>query len=227
MSFTTENYLKTIYQLTERHPATPLVRLGELAEELGVTPGTITTMIRGFDQKGLVIYKARTGVKLTKKGRDQALQVVRRHRIIESFLVEVMKMDWAEVHEDAEALEHVVSDNFLARMDEMLGFPSTDPHGDPIPSSTSELPTREHPPLCEVPPGAYKVQRVDDQEPVFLDWISENHLRPGQPFELQKVDSVTGIFTLKVSEKKAPLLLSTDIAGRIRVHPVQDPQPRI
>ena len=107
-SSTTENYLKTICQLAERHPNDPLVRLGELATEMGVTAGTITTMIRGLDTKGLVHYKLRSGVKLTDKGRTQALQVVRRHRIIESFLVDVMKMDWSEVHEDAEALDCVV-----------------------------------------------------------------------------------------------------------------------
>ncbi len=216
-SSTTENYLKTICHLTERNPDDSLVRLGELANEMGVTAGTVTTMIRGLDKKGLVHYKLRSGVKLTEKGRKQALQVLRRHRIIESFLVDVMKMDWSEVHEDAEALEHVVSDRFLDRMDEMLGYPSTDPHGDPIPASGADLPANACSLLNEMHAGQYEISRVDDQDPAFLDWIAKNQLRPGQTFELQKIDAVTGIFLLQIPEQSSPLPVSAEIAKRIRV----------
>jgi DtxR family transcriptional regulator, Mn-dependent transcriptional regulator len=217
---TTENYLKAICQLAERHSESPLVRLGDLAEELGVTAGTITTMIRGLDDKGLVNYQARSGVKLTPKGRREALRVLRRHRLIECFLVDIMKMDWSEVHEDAEALEHVVSDRFLDRMDEMLGFPSTDPHGDPIPASGSELPLNEAPLLSEAETGTYEVTRVDDQEPKFLEWLAEAQLRPGQTFTLQTIDDVSGILTLKIPGKKATLPVSLSIGNKIRVLPV-------
>ncbi|WFB37705.1 metal-dependent transcriptional regulator [Kiritimatiellota bacterium B12222] len=217
MSFTTENYLKTICQMTERHPDQPLVRLGELAEEVGVTPGTITTMIRGLDKKGLVNYVARSGVELTASGRKEALRIIRRHRIIESFLVEIMHMDWSEVHEDAEALEHVVSDRFLDRMDEMLGFPEKDPHGDPIPASGADLPTHKNALLCDVAPGKYEICRVEDQDPAFLEWIAESQLRPGQNFELHHVDPITGILSLKIPSLSETLPLSTEIAGRIRV----------
>lgn len=213
----TENYLKAIFQLTEKHPEDDLVRLGELAEDLNVTPGTITTMIRGLDKKGLVIYLARSGVKLTAKGQQQALEVLRRHRIIESFLVDVMKMDWAEVHEDAEALEHVVSDRFLQRMDEMLGHPSTDPHGDPIPSFGAELPQSKATSLYQAPPGCYTISRVEDQEPDFLDWIAENNLRPGQQVELVRVEHITGIHSLRIPDTEAPLPLPEEIAKKIRV----------
>jgi len=220
MSITTENYLKAICQLTERHPENPLVRLGELATELSVTPGTITTMIRGLDEKGLVTYKARSGVKLTVKGRTQALYILRRHRIIESFLVEIMKMDWAEVHEDAEAMEHVISDRFLDRMDEMLGYPSRDPHGDPIPASGADLPTTKSVPLNTVAPGEYEVCRVDDQESRFLDWIAENRLRPGQPVSVLHIDQMSGVVHLKIPERESQLPVSLEIAKQIRVTPL-------
>ncbi|MGA0333591.1 MAG: metal-dependent transcriptional regulator, partial [Kiritimatiellia bacterium] len=183
--------------------------------------GTITTMIRGLHAKGLVDYKVRSGVKLTPKGRRAALHVLRRHRLIESFLVEIMHMDWSEVHEDAEALEHVVSDRFLARMDEMLGFPSTDPHGDPIPASGSELPANDAPLLSEAEPGVYEVSRVDDQAADFLDWLSGAKLKPGQPFTLQKIDPVAGVFTLKVPGTRALLPVSQTIAAKIRIIPAE------
>lgn len=219
-SSTTENYLKTICQLAERHPDDPLVRLGDLAAELGVTAGTITTMIRGLDEKGLVIYKSRSGVRLTPKGRKEALRVLRRHRLIESFLVDIMKMDWSEVHEDAEALEHVVSDRFLERMDEMLGFPRTDPHGDPIPASGSDLPVNESFLLSDAGPGSYEVSRVDDQEPKFLAWLAEAQLRPGQVFTLYEIDPVSEVITLKIPGKRSGLPVSLTLAAKIRILPV-------
>lgn len=219
MSITTENYLKTIFQLLERHPENSLVRLGELASEAGVTPGTITTMIRGLDEKGLVKYKARAGVKLTEEGRQLALRIIRRHRVIESFLVNIMKMDWGEVHEDAEALEHVVSDRFLNKMDEMLGYPERDPHGDPIPASGADIPALDSLPLSKVTPGAYTVCRVDDQESQFLDWISEKQLRPRQPLTLKSIDQVSGVLTILVPGNKNTLPVSLEIAKKIRVTP--------
>jgi len=220
MSFTTENYLKAICQMNEHHPERKLVRLGELAEELGVTPGTITTMIRGLDKKGMVNYVARSGVKLTPKGRKDALRIIRRHRIIESFLVDIMKMDWAEVHEDAEAMEHVISDQFLDRMDEMLGFPDRDPHGDPIPASGADLPAIKSIPLSKASLGEYEVSQVDDQEPRFLDWISVNQLRPGQRVTVTSIDLISGVLNLKVPDVPTLLPVSLKIASQIRVLPV-------
>lgn len=217
---TTENYLKAIYTLAERDTNRPLVRLGELATELNLTPGTITTMIRSLAERDLVTYQPRAGVKLTSKGKQEALLVLRRHRLIELFLVEVMKMDWSEVHEDAEALEHAVSDKFLAKMDEMMGFPTEDPHGDPIPEAGADMPASKSRILSEVPPGRYQLSRVNDQDPDFLDWLSSTELRPGICFNVRSHDPRAGVLLLQRQGTDTDLAIGVEAAKKIRVTPV-------
>src|SRR5436189_648500 len=135
-SSTVENYLKAIHQgqsaLTgdER-----LVPMGQVAAALGVTPGTATTMVKTLAESGLAEYEPYAGVALTASGARLATLVVRRHRLIELFLVRVLGFGWDEVHDEAEQLEHVVSDRLIERIDEMLGRPAADPHGDPIPNA--------------------------------------------------------------------------------------------
>jgi len=182
-SITTENYLKAIYQLWEKHPEAHLVRLGEIAQELEVTAGTITTMIKRLAEKGLVEYHRRSGVRLTPEGLRQALQVVRRHRLVEYFLVNALHMDWSEVHEDAEALEHAVSDRVLDRIDAMMGFPERDPHGDPIPGNDGRVPSAKPIPLHQTVKGTlYEVSRIEDQEARILESVAELALKPGRRF---------------------------------------------
>src|SRR6187401_478306 len=133
-SSTVENYLKAIY-VGETHlvGGQKLVPMGQLAGALGIAPGTATTMVKALAESGLVTYEPYNGVRLTSAGEKLAALVLRRHRLIELFLVQVMGLRWDEVHEDAEQLEHVVSERLVDRMDEMLGRPEVDPHGDPIP----------------------------------------------------------------------------------------------
>ena len=131
---TVENYLKAI--LVRSADKDAVVATGTLAEALGVTPGTITTMVKSIAAQGLSSTSRAEGVRLTPEGRALALAVLRKHRLVEAFLVRVLKMDWKEVHEEAEALEHAISDRVLLRIDAILGHPETDPHGDPIPSPT-------------------------------------------------------------------------------------------
>src|SRR5213595_2601503 len=134
-SSTVENYLKAIYQGQSTLPAgIRLVPMGSVASALGVTPGTATTMVKTLAESGLAEYEPYSGVRLTAAGENLAALVLRRHRLVELFLVKVMGMGWAEVHDEAEQLEHVVSDRLIGLMDEMLGRPTHDPHGDPIPS---------------------------------------------------------------------------------------------
>src|ERR1700727_1453222 len=134
---TVENYLKAILVRSEDEAS--VVSTGSIAEALGVTPGTITTMVKSLAAQGLVEHQPREGVRLTQAGRGHAMGVVRKHRLVETFLVRVLKMDWKEVHEEAEALEHAISDRVLLRMDAILGHPATDPHGDPVPSRKSRV----------------------------------------------------------------------------------------
>src|SRR5688500_5319107 len=133
-SHTVENYLKAIFQAQSvLRGAETLVPMGQLAAALGVVPGTATTMVKALSESGLVRYEPYAGVRLTPGGERLAALVLRRHRLIELFLVKVMGMNWTEVHDEAEQLEHAVSDRLIERIDAMLGHPATDPHGDPIP----------------------------------------------------------------------------------------------
>src|SRR3954467_7803016 len=132
-----ENYLKHLLLLSGG--AGELVSMGALATSLAVVPGTATTMVKALADEGLVDHRPRHGVKLTAEGRRVALNVLRKHRLVETFLVNVLKMDWSQVHEEAEQLEHAISDEVLDRLDALLGHPQTDPHGDPIPSRHGKL----------------------------------------------------------------------------------------
>src|ERR671924_1175896 len=153
-SSTVENYLKAIYQgqsvLTDQQR---LVPMGHVAAALGVTPGTATTMVKALAESGLAEYEPYSGVRLTAAGEKLAGLVLRRHRLVELFLVQVMGMSWAEVHEEAEQLEHVVSQRLIERIDEMLGRPTHDPHGDPIPNPDGAIPHRHFDNLLTCPLG--------------------------------------------------------------------------
>src|SRR5580698_8126435 len=160
---TVENYLKAI--LVRSSDAGDVVSTGALAEALGVTPGTITTMVKSMASRGLLEHQPREGVRLTPEGRAHALAVVRKHRLVETFLVQVLKMDWKEVHEEAEALEHAISERVLLRIDAILGHPASDPHGDPIPGRKSQLLDRGGSATlatCE-PLKPFRVERILDQ----------------------------------------------------------------
>ena len=135
-SQTVENYLKTIF-LAQAGRAAPdeLVPMGQIASALGVVPGTATTMVKTLSESGLVHYEPYMGVRLTPAGEKLASLVLRRHRLIELFLVKVLGMSWTEVHDEAERLEHAVSEQLIERIDAMLGRPAVDPHGDPIPTA--------------------------------------------------------------------------------------------
>ncbi len=148
-SVTVENYLKAIYQLSD--VAGRRGSDGRVGPPLSITPGSVTLMLQRLAESGLVKYAAHQGVRLTKKGQSAAIRVVRNHRLLESFLVSTLGMPWDEIHAEAEALEHAVSDRLAARIDEYLGHPDRDPHGDPIPDSDGKLRTREGTPLGQLP----------------------------------------------------------------------------
>src|SRR6266446_2426718 len=140
-SSTVENYLKAIFhQQSALADKDGLVPMGQVSTSLGVTPGTATTMVKALAESGLAEYEPYSGVRLSPAGEKLAALVLRRHRLVELFLVQVMGMSWAEVHEEAEQLEHVVSERLIDRIDEMLGRPTHDPHGDPIPNADGALP---------------------------------------------------------------------------------------
>ena len=180
-SQTVENYLKTIFLAQASRAADDLVPMGQLASSLGVVPGTATTMVKTLSESGLVHYEPYMGVRLTSAGEKLASMVLRRHRLVELFLVKVLGMSWAEVHDDAERLEHAVSDRLIDRIDEMLGRPAFDPHGDPIPDAHGAIATRQLVDLLNTRLDApVVVARVIDQEPDFLRFVEQCELVPGE-----------------------------------------------
>jgi DtxR family Mn-dependent transcriptional regulator len=214
-SKTVENYLKRILLLENKEQA--VVSMGSLAEAMKVTPGTVTTMAKSLAADGWLEHHPREGVQLTEGGRALALSVVRRHRLIESFLVRHLNMDWAEVHVEAEELEHAVSDNLLARIDATLGHPETDPHGDPIPSLKGALKKSAGTSLasCEVN-ASVKVLRVHDQTPAFLGLAERTGLKPGARVTVISRDLVAGVVEIGLRDGSRQTLGLTE-AGKIEI----------
>ena len=199
-SSTVENYLKEVYLGVSRlPPGVPLLPMGQLASALRVAPGTATTMVKALAESGLVDYEPYTGVRLTAAGTKLAATVLRRHRLVELFLVQVMGMRWDEVHDDAEHLEHVVSDRLLDRIDEMLGHPDTDPHGDPIPGKEGTIRERHFDTLLTCPIGTpVVVARVTDQDPAFLRFVERHGLKPGELVDVEARDEAADAVRLRV-----------------------------
>lgn len=220
-SHTVENYLKAIYQ-AERELASPgeLVPMGRLASAMGVVPGTATTMVKALAESGLAHYEAYAGVRLTPAGERLAALVLRRHRLVEQFLVEVMGMGWDEVHDEAERLEHAVSDRLIDRIDEMLGRPAVDPHGDPIPDPEGAVAAPPGDTLLSCPPGApVRIVRVTDQHPEFLQRMDGHGLRPGTAVTVAARDAAAGTVRLTLAAR-GDVTLDAETASRLRVERV-------
>lgn len=187
---TVEDYVKQTYlheQLTGGGP----VSTGTLAEALSVVPGTVTSMLKRLARTGLARYEPYFGVTLTTKGRKLALRVLRRHRLIETWLVDSLGLDWSEVHEEAEQLEHTMSDKLLDRIDEALGRPRVDPHGDPIPDAHGSVVRASVTRLVDCRAGqSGRVTRVLDQNQDFLVFLDHSGLRPGKRFKVDHFDRV-------------------------------------
>ena len=217
-SSTVENYLKAIYlgQLQLAADAR-LVPMGQVASALRVTPGTATTMVKALAEAGLAEYEPYIGVRLTQAGEKLASLVLRRHRLVELFLVQVMGMSWAEVHEEAEQLEHVVSERLIERMDEMLGRPTHDPHGDPIPSAEGTITAHDLENLLTCPLRTpVRVTRIIDQDPAFLRFVEKHQLKPGEPIEVVMRDPAADAVTIRGSSKRA-VTIGTRAASKLLV----------
>lgn len=203
-SHTVENYLKAIFQAHANLPdPAALVPMGQLAASLRVVPGTATTMVKTLADSGLVRYEPYAGVRLTKAGMKLAAMVLRRHRLIELFLVEVLHMSWAEVHEEAEHLEHAVSDRLIDRIDHMLGRPKVDPHGDPIPGPEGTVSSPEYESLLSCPLHApVTVRRVTDQDSNFLRFAERHNLTPGQTLRVEDRDTAADSVRLRGRDER-------------------------
>ena len=217
-SSTVENYLKVIHlqQLT-LSDSLQLVGMGQLASAMGVTPGTATTMVKALNEAGLVHYEPYVGVRLLPAGERLAGLVIRRHRLVELFLVRFMGMSWDEVHDEAEKLEHVVSERLIERMDEMLGHPEVDPHGDPIPNAEGVVTQRELHSLLTCPLGVpLAVTRVADQDAAFLRFLEQSHLKPGQELRVESRDEAADSVRVRCKDAD-PLTIGARAASKLLV----------
>jgi DtxR family transcriptional regulator, Mn-dependent transcriptional regulator len=217
-SSTVENYLKAIYlgaaALTAPHRLLPM---GQLAAALGVAPGTATTMVKTLAESGLVEYEPYAGVRLTSAGEKLAALVLRRHRLIELFLVQYMGYSWDEVHDEAEQLEHVVSERLIERMDQMLGRPEVDPHGDPIPNSEGLVKAQQAQSLLTCPLRTpVTVSRVIDQDRVFLRFIEQNNLKPGESIEVEERDAASDSVRVR-GKNDRQIVIGTRAASKLLV----------
>jgi DtxR family Mn-dependent transcriptional regulator len=220
-SSTVENYLKAIYAgAASLTGGQRLLPMGQLAAAVGVTPGTATTMVKTLAESGLVEYEPYAGVALTAAGQKLAALVLRRHRLIELFLVQVMGYSWDEVHDEAELLEHVVTDRLIERIDQMLGRPETDPHGDPIPNAEGLVKPQDAQTLLSCPlETTVTVTRVIDQDKEFLRFIEQHHLKPGETIEVEARDAAAD--SVRVRKDDQRITIGTRAASKLLVQVAQ------
>jgi len=195
-----EDYAKAIFTL-EGRTAQP-VSTTALAERLGITAGSVSAMLRKLDELGLITHLPYRGVRLTPEGRRLALEIVRHHRLLELFLTESLEMSWDRVHDEAEVLEHVLSEELEALIAAKLGNPTIDPHGDPIPSAELELDERATHAIESLQPGdAGTFVRVSDSDPGMLRYLAECGIAPGDRFEVLSRQPFGGPLFLRFGER--------------------------
>jgi len=214
-SLTVENYVKAIYQLAQRGEESA-VATGQIAASLGVLPGTVTSMLKTLDDSKLATYTPYEGVRLTAAGRALALRVLRRHRLIEQFLSQTLELSWDEVHEEAEHMEHAVSDWLVDRIDAYLGHPATDPHGDPIPQADGTMSEVADRPLIDCVVGErFRVARVTDQSPEFLRYLSQAGIEIGVEGSLVINEPTRENITVQLAGRNKTL--TRESAGKLMV----------
>jgi DtxR family Mn-dependent transcriptional regulator len=219
-SLTVENYLKAILQIGLREQVT-WVSTGQLSLALSVSPGTVTSMQKTLSDAGLAEYRPYEGVCLTEAGRTLAVRMLRRHRLIEQFLVETLGLSWDQVHEEAEHMEHAVSDVLVDRIDEFLGRPQSDPHGDPIPTADGKLPEHVSDAVtldsCTVGSGV-RIVRVINQGTEFLQFLTHNGVALGVEGRVLSNNREAGLVTLEIDG--AAVVLGQQAAEQLLVDQV-------
>ena len=188
------DYLKAIWEVGGSGAASTT----DVADRLSVASASVTNMFARLQEMGLAEYERYRGASLTERGREEALRLVRRHRLIETFLLEHLGYSWQEVHEEAERLEHAVSDGFTERLAAFLGHPDQDPHGAPIPAADGTLAAEESFPLDEVPVGdCVRISRVKHEDAAVLSFLGERELVPGRLVEVKEVRALDGVVTVE------------------------------
>lgn len=211
-----EDYVTLIWKAYEWPGGRPATT--EMAEQLGVTASTVSANLKKLARDGYIDYEPYGQIVLTDVGRQIALEIVRRHRIVESYLVEALGLTWDQVHDEADRLEHAVSDLVLERMNAALGSPQRDPHGDPIPDAdghTADFPSRR---LQETAPGVeVEVVRVSDRSPELLRYLTDRGIVIGTKLQVRSISSAASAIAVSVGDENIELAL--DAADAIRVGP--------
>ncbi|RPD45948.1 metal-dependent transcriptional regulator [Hymenobacter sediminis] len=207
-SYTEENYLKAIYKLSEAQPGTE-VSTNSVAEALQTRAASVTDMLRRLGEKGLLHYTRYRGVTLTSEGRRLALLTIRKHRLWEVFLVQQLGFTWDEVHDVAEQMEHIDSDLLIDRLDEFLGYPQLDPHGDPIPTAEGILHRPQHRLVADLRPGDQGiVVAVKNTSVPFLQYLDKVGLNLGTHIEVLDKILFDNSFEIRINKTKEHLLSS-------------------
>jgi DtxR family Mn-dependent transcriptional regulator len=216
LSQAVEDYLKTIYKLQDSGAASTT----EIARTLSVSSASVTNMVKRLAQMGLAEYQSYKGVTLTKAGNKIALEIIRHHRLLETYLKEVMGYPWDKMHEEAEHLEHHISEEFEQKLEEMLGYPTHDPHGDPIPTRDGQIAAVAGTPLTEAKPGKdHIVRRVSDADPALLTYLEELGLMPGALVKVVRCAPFNGPLTLHIEDQEQ--IVGHEVAGSVFVAPME------
>jgi DtxR family Mn-dependent transcriptional regulator len=214
LSPATEDYVKAIYSLTRRDPDGAAT--SDLAARLGLSAGSVSTMLRRLGDGGLVDYAPYEGVRLTAEGERQALRVIRRHRLLEAFLASSLEIPWDEVHAFAEDLEHAASDQLIELIAAKLGDPAADPHGDPIPSRELTLDEGDTVQLARLEPGEHAAfVRVSDSDPEMLRYLSEQGIAIGDELQLVARQPFDGPCRVRIGDREHDLGLTLARAMRV------------
>jgi DtxR family Mn-dependent transcriptional regulator len=212
-----EDYAKAIYALADRQEGP--VGTSALAERLGVSPGTVTAMLKRLDELGLVRYEPYHGVTLTAAGERVALEVIRHHRLIEAFLAEDLEMPWDRVHDEAEVLEHYISEDLERLIADKLGNPKLDPHGDPIPTPELAMAVDRTTALARLDAGDVAIfARVSDSDPEMLRYLADRGIRPGVRLRIVGIEPFGGPLVVEVEGREHSL--GEELAKKMRVEPV-------
>jgi DtxR family transcriptional regulator, Mn-dependent transcriptional regulator len=208
-----EDYLKAIWMLQQVESP---VSTSRIAERLGLTAAAVTAMIKRLAEHDLLRHEPYYGVRLTAAGELAALRIIRRHRVLELFLVEKLGYEWDRVHDEAERLEHAASDELIERLARLMGEPERDPHGSAIPTASGEVDRSRYPALGDLDPGdSRRILEVQVQEPEQLRYLGSLNLKPGSEVEVVEKSPFEGPISLSING--APAVISYSLAQRIRV----------
>lgn len=211
-----EDYVRAIFSAEEWDEGG--VGVTDLAHLMGVVPSTASENVRRLKDAGLVDHQPYQQVRLTAAGREEAMKMVRRHRLLETFLHDVLEFSWDEVHEEAEELEHAVSERFIDRIDQVLGFPACDPHGDPIPRKDGSFEVVATLNVLEAPLDAdIEIMRIRDAEPAVLRHFESRGITPGARLRVVEKSDVTALVVLQLGKQRVDLPYTFGAFIRVRL----------